>query len=65
MGANRTRSGKRPSMFAVQRRRPTGYFLHISEMEKAGLNEPAIGDRLEFDVQVQQKGRRAVNVEAA
>ena len=34
------------------------YFLHISEMERAGLNEPAIGDRLSFDVQVNNKGPR-------
>ena len=34
------------------------YFLHISEMERAGLNEPAIGDGLSFDVQVNNKGPR-------
>jgi cold shock CspA family protein len=41
------------------------YFLHISEMEKAGLNEPAVGARLAFDVQANSKGPRAINVEVA
>lgn len=35
-----------------------------AELEKAGLNQPAIGNRLAFDVEQRQKGPRAVNVEA-
>lgn len=38
------------------------YFLHISEMERAGLNEPAIGDRFSFDVQVNNKGPRVAEL---
>ena len=41
------------------------YFLHAAELEKAGLNQPAIGNRLAFDVEQRQKGPRAVNVEVA
>jgi cold shock CspA family protein len=41
------------------------YFLHIAELEKAGLNQPATGDRLSFDVEMRQKGPPAVRVEVA
>jgi cold shock protein len=41
------------------------YFLHVTELEKAQLNQPAIGDRLSFEVEMRERGPRAVNVEVA
>lgn len=41
------------------------YFLHVTEVERAGLNQPAIGDRLSFDVEMRERGPRAVRVEVA
>jgi cold shock protein len=41
-------------------------FFHISAFEDAGLAEPAIGDRIEFDLGPSKNGKtRAVNLKAA
>lgn len=41
------------------------YFLHAAELERSGLNQPATGARLSFDIEMREKGPRAVNVEVA
>ena len=34
-------------------------FLHISAVEKAGINEPREGDRLQYDLENDRKGRKS------
>jgi CspA family cold shock protein len=41
---------------------PKDVFVHLSEFKRAGLREPEIGERYEFEVQMSPKGPQAVDV---
>jgi CspA family cold shock protein len=40
-------------------------FVHMSAVEAAGMNDLTKGQRLTFDVQVDARGSKAVNLKAA
>ncbi len=37
-------------------------FLHISQVKASGMNEPKIGDRVSFDIELGAKGPKAVDL---
>jgi cold shock protein len=37
-------------------------FCHFSEVEKAGLNKPEVGDRLSYEIKSTDRGPQAINL---
>lgn len=43
---------------------PDNLFFHISELQKAGVDFPHVGDRFEFEIDIKRDGRtRAINMQ--
>jgi CspA family cold shock protein len=39
-------------------------FCHMTEIERAGLRHPEVGDRFEFEIEMTPKGAQAINIVA-